>query len=171
MTNRRFEGIDIFAILLSLSIFGCGGGDNPVEVTVVTLERIAFRVEGDGNIEIYVMYADGSNQVNLTNNTAFDSEPAWSPDGSKIAFVSVVSERDGNIEIYVMDADGSNQVNLTNNVASDDNIAWSPDGSKIAFLSSRDGNGEIYVMEADGSNQVRLTNTANNFNPVWSLVM
>ncbi len=97
MTNRRFEGIDIFAILLSLSIFGCGGGDNPVEVTVVTLELVAFVSQSDGIGEIYVMDADGSNQVRLTNNTAFDGVPAWSPDGSKIAFAS--RRRDGNIEI------------------------------------------------------------------------
>ena len=78
MTNRRFEGIDIFAILLSLSIFGCGGGDNPVDVTVVTLERVAFESGRDGNFEIYVMDADGSNQVNLTNNAANTFFPAWS---------------------------------------------------------------------------------------------
>ena len=72
------------------------------------------------------MDADGSNQTNLTNApTAFDLAPAWSPDGTKIAFAS---SRDGssNLEIYVMDADGDNQTNLTNNAATDTNPAWSP---------------------------------------------
>jgi Tol biopolymer transport system component len=52
----------------------------------------------------------GSKQVPLTTNPARDSDPAWSPDGRSIAFVS---DRDGNPEIYVMNADGSNQRRLT----------------------------------------------------------
>ena len=58
------------------------------------------------------MNADGTGQTRLTNNAAFDIEPAWSPDGTKIAFAS---DRDGNVEIYVMNADGTGQTRLTNN--------------------------------------------------------
>ena len=74
-----------------------------------------FREE-DGNIEIYIMNIDGSEQVNLTNNPAEDDYPSFSPDGSKIAFTS---DRDGNLEIYTMNVDGSEQANLTNNPAVD----------------------------------------------------
>ena len=69
------------------------------------------------------MNADGSEQTNLTDNSAGDSGPVWSPDGSKIAFVS---DRDGDWEIYVMNADGSGQTNLTNNPEDDWAPAWSP---------------------------------------------
>ncbi len=66
--------------------------------------------------------ADGTGQVNLTNNPASDGLPTWSPDGSRIAFVS---DRDGNDEIYVMNADGTGPVNLINNPTSDGTPAWS----------------------------------------------
>jgi len=119
-----------------------------------------------GNSEIYVMNADGTNQIQLTDSPQNDYHPAWSPDGTKIAFCS---PRDGNWEIYAMHADGSNQTRLTNNAAVDANPSWSPDGTMIAFNSYRDGDWEIYVMTPDGSNQTRLTNNAaDDDHPSWS---
>jgi dipeptidyl aminopeptidase/acylaminoacyl peptidase len=104
------------------------------------------------------MNADGSNQINLTNNdSADDGQPAFSGDGSRIVFTSN-RDRDGNSEIYVMNADGSNQTRLTDNTAYDFAPAFSVDGSRIAFHSYCNGNAETYVMNADGSNQTRLTN-------------
>ena len=89
------------------------------------------------------------------SNFDIDRDPAFSPDGPKIAFWS---HRDGNEEIYVMNADGSGQTRLTNNAVGDGQPAFSPDGSKIAFTSAPDGNRAIYVMNADGNGQTRLTN-------------
>jgi dipeptidyl aminopeptidase/acylaminoacyl peptidase len=128
--------------------------------------RIAFASDRDGNVEVYVMNADGTAQTNVTDNPADDSDPAWSPDGTRIAFTS---NRDGNNEIYVMNADGSGQTRLTVNAADDFAPAWSPDGTMIGFNTDRDGNFEVYVMNADGSAPTNLSsNPADEFEPAWS---
>jgi Tol biopolymer transport system component len=126
--------------------------------------KIAFDTfRNNGDYEICLMNADGSNQAGFTP-PAFGIDPAWSPNGRKIAYWNF----DGIIS--VMNADGSNQTTLTNGAAFDLEPSWSPDGSKIAFSSYRDGQTEIYVMNADGSNQTRFTNDVVNYDeePAWS---
>jgi WD40 repeat protein len=137
-----------------------------ISCAVALFDHIAFSSYRDGNYEVYVMDADGSNPINLTNDPAIDYESAWSPDGTKIAFQS---HRDGNREIYVMNADGWTPINLTDDPSAECCPGWSPDGTKIAFASLRDGNEEVYVMDADGSNSTRLTyNTSIDEPGAWS---
>ncbi|MFN4152136.1 MAG: TolB family protein, partial [Candidatus Sericytochromatia bacterium] len=117
--------------------------------------KIAFESGLDFSTDIYIMNADGSNQTNLTNNALENSEPIFSPNGSKIAFIS-------NYDIYIMNADGSNQTNLTNSPsASDYGVNFSSNGSKILFSLYEDPFGEIYEMNIDGSNKTNLTNSIN----------
>ena len=83
-------------MVMILSLLACGGAAPVEEEEVAPPGRIVFVSDRDGNFEICVMDADGSDQQRLTDNPAFDWGPSWSPDGSRIAFVS---DRDGNFEI------------------------------------------------------------------------
>jgi TolB protein len=133
--------------------------------------QIAFTSNRDGNNEIYVMRADGSDQTRLTNDAANDSDPVWSPDERYIA-----SSRRQFLglsflpaEIYLMQADGSQQRRLTDNLAEDGEPTWSPDGQYIAFTSTQNSNDEIYTMWVDDRQQTQLTNNASNdWGPAWS---
>ena len=135
------------------------------------IPQIAFSSSQNGNRDIYVMDADGENQIRLTKHRSPDRHPSWSPDGKRIAFSSDRISIGG--EIYVMDSDGKNVTRLTNGEW-DWNPAWSPDGKRIVFqsmLAKPNGhhNTEIFVMDADGRNQTRLTDSPlYDAEPSWS---
>ncbi len=97
---------------------------------------IAFTSNRDGNTEIYRMSADGSNQLNLTQNPAQDTLIDWSPDGTKLAFFSTRSNNW--LELFVMNANGSNVLQLTHtfgtNTAYVPSVAWSPDGRYLLAI-------------------------------------
>src|SRR5713101_1835950 len=88
------------------------------------------------NVDIYAMSADGSGITRITSEPAgvFDREPAWAPNGKRIAFRRKAS---GNSDIWVMNADGSHQTRLTYGPERDTQPAWSPTGKRIAWTSNR----------------------------------
>jgi Tol biopolymer transport system component len=91
----------------------------------------------------------------LTATSGFNNYfQSFSPDGSKILFLSV---RDGNAEIYSMNVDGSGQTRLTNTTVGESYAVWSADARQIAFNRS----GDLWLMNADGSNQRNISNTAS----------
>jgi Tol biopolymer transport system component len=117
--------------------------------------------------DIYVARADGSGARRLTFQGGFNGQPAWSPDGGKILFVS---DRDGPYQVWVMAADGRGQHPLTS-AGQNGSPAWSPDGAGIVFHSERNYPGgyraTVYVMSADGSDQRRLIDGEGG-SPAWS---
>ncbi len=143
-----------------------------------------------GNEDIYVMNAvdtngdsNGDNQIRLTKHAARDRQPAWSPNGTRIAFESYRVD-EFNAEIFVMkptpEGRRNRPVNLTKNSADDIESSWSPDGTRIAFARAQGPDSgfagelgyaepEIYTMKADGTDQVPLTeNKELSYSPVWS---
>jgi hypothetical protein len=120
--------------------------------------KIAFTRGGD----IYTVSPDGSGEARLTN-TGDNQSPAWSPDGTKIAFASFRGATDW--AIYTMNADGTGVVKAFSGGLEP---TWSPDGAKIAFVSSM-GNKDIYTANLDGSDRIDLTNDpAPDEQPSWS---
>ena len=132
--------------------------------------RVAFSRCGRGktsNCEIWTMAADGTDRVRLTDTPAQETWPAWSPDGTRVAYTSNAS---GDFQdIWVMDADGANQTRLTMTPGFDAFPEWSPDGATIAFTSDRAALDDIWVMDADGGNPRRLTSGPRaDERPDWS---
>jgi TolB protein len=128
--------------------------------------RIIFVSNRDGQNNLYITSADGSQVERLTTNIAEDTTPRISPDGTRVAYVSTVNN---NTDIYVIDINTRAITQVTNAPEKDSSPTWSPDSRQLAFESFRDGNFEIYITNVDGSNQYRLTNDpAADTHPVWS---
>jgi Tol biopolymer transport system component len=109
-------------------------------VTCAPVTQLAFVRDG----QIYLVYSNGTGLVRLTDGPA-DGDPAWSPDGRRIAFTRTRGDSSG---IYVMDADGSNVVRRT--TATDPEApTWSPDGTRIAFAALGSGSMNVYATAAD----------------------
>ena len=133
-------------------------------------EKIAFTSNRDGNIRLYTMNADGTEQTILTPNMEHASDSSWSPDGTKIAFsymdsgfsgIALIDPDYGGLEYLVEEPYVGYLVGCP---------SWSPDGNWITFYTQRDGNMEIYKVEINNKeNQINLTNSpAYDVSPDWS---
>ncbi|MES2524494.1 MAG: hypothetical protein V4617_17475 [Gemmatimonadota bacterium] len=151
-------------------------------------EIVFQRSDGEGNVEIFTVAADGSSLRRLTTSPGFDGEPRWSPDGQRIVFTSDrdatprqrASRDAAGLELYVMNADGTEVRRLTTNDHYDASPAWSPDGRRIALVATPGvradsapagwaAQRQIHVMNVDGTGLQRLTaSPGGNDYPAWS---
>lgn len=116
-------------------------------------KKIAFRANRDGKDDLFVVKADGSGEVRLTNNSSTEDGIAWSPDSSRIAFAFT---QDGSHHIYIINADGSNLRRLTTGETYEWYPLWSPDGEWIAFAGGSVDRADIYVVNVAGSEPIHL---------------
>jgi Tol biopolymer transport system component/acetyl esterase/lipase len=141
-----------------LPLSGSGGG------------RIVFSSRrGEGDYEVYVMNADGTDKRRVTRDSSESEEPVWSPDGTRIAYN--LDNYAGHSDIYVINPDGTNKRRLT----TDGNAgtpAWSPDSTWIAFSRhAHIGDSDLYLMNTGGSELQQLTRLGSGmqaFSPSWS---
>lgn len=120
-----------------------------------------------GNADIYTLNRDQPGQIHrVTDLPGGELNAIFSPDGSKIAYVS---DQGGNLDIYVVDAGGLNPVRLTKTPALEGSFDWAPDGEHIVYESDAMGGVQIWIMNADGSEQRQLTQgTAPSLQPAVS---
>ena len=127
--------------------------------------------------DLYVVNVDGSGMTRLTNTVdVAEEQPAWSPDGRRIAFGAAVHDINHDLvgeDIYVMNADGTNVMLLASAPTGGAAFApaWSPDGTKILYSVMLDSNFAIYMANTDGSAPVRLSapsKSAGDIGGSWS---
>ncbi|MGH7699218.1 MAG: Ig-like domain-containing protein, partial [Gemmatimonadales bacterium] len=138
-----------------------GGSTDTAEVFVQGEILVASTLAADGRAGRYHLYSvERSNLAQLrriTADTALAMEPAYSADGSRIAYVSLGDRDDDNTEIFVMDADGANVTRLTTERRADGHPVFMPDGRSLLFHSSRTRNQQIWSVGLDGAGLRQLT--------------
>ena len=165
-TTRAIAGV-----LLALLAAGCSNGTGPqtTSQTAPKSGQIVFQSTRPGSPpELLVMDPDGSNLKTLLGGSAAYQSPAFSPDGSRIAFSS---NRDGDFAIYVMNRDGTGVARVTGPGTYDDSPSWSPDGSKLVFTRSFSFGVAMMVAKVDGTGETALTSVVTSGYldwPAWS---
>jgi TolB protein len=128
---------------------------------------VLFIERRNGNSDIYALSVGQARPLRLTAHPADERDPAWSPDGRRLAFAT---HRDGNWEIYTLELANGRLRRLTNDPAFDAGPSWSDDGQWLVFESYRENNLDLYLLRADGTGQpIRLTeHPAPDYSPAWS---
>jgi TolB protein len=137
----------------------------------IAFQRATAGPSGPSEPRVYLVGLDGSGLHRLTRGPAVEINPAWSPDGTRIALARHVN---GRFDLFVCAPDGSGLTQLTHTSAADEDMpAWSPDGTQIAFARYEKGfensNGDLWVANADGTRETLLLEGPHDHSsPSWS---
>ncbi len=128
--------------------------------------RLAYvGVGSQANLQVLLVFPDGSDPVSPIGGGFSNVAPAWSPEGSRLAYAS----NRGSWDIYTVDLASGNVTAVVEGPNIELAPAWSPDGNRLAFERQIDGVYDIFIVNVDGSGEVNLTNSpGDERNPAWS---
>ena len=138
----------------------------PVPAVLQARGSLVYTVRENGRDDIWAVNVGERVPVRLVSSAEDDRDPAWSPDGRRLAYAS---RQDGNWEIYIYDITSGDTTRMTYDLSFQGGPGWSPDGAWLVYESYQGSNLDIYVMRADGSDIRRLTEHPEpDFAPAWS---
>ncbi len=133
--------------------------------TGIFASRIAYINKSNGRYALRIADADGANPLTMVSSKEPIISPSWSPDGSKIAYVSFEKKKP---IIFVQSLSGQRTV-LANFKGNNSAPAWAPDGNKLAIVLTYGANSQVYTINADGSGLQQITkSSAIDTEPTWS---
>ncbi len=141
--------------------------DTEPKVNPKTGRDIVFTSGRSGPQQVYEMTIDGGNIQRLTDGTGEAGNPAWHPDGQRIAYAWTRGYAAGAWNVFILDIASRQYTQLTHGEGRNEHPCWAPDGKHLVFASTRGGRPQIYTMLADGTQVKALTTAGHNERPVW----
>lgn len=139
--------LTIIALLVSINVIGQTIFYRSASVSMNN-QKMVFESNRDGNLpELYLANIDGTSLSRLTNNSAIEGSPQWSPDGKSIIYYSLEDRASSNFDIYLLDIETMYNRKITTHSGLDMAPIWSPNGQKIYYTSRSKGTDELRVFD------------------------